>query len=177
MAATALHAPLPGTPIGLDRFIAGRYSQNMMNAQESQSMESGLREMAERNGFVLHRNRTRDPQAVDYGRYHLADAGTGIVIVGGGGPTGYSLTLDDVAAYLDDSSGSAPPVAARANQAGRIARVEEALPETLRLKAVSEFITRSGQELETSLLAWEYRAWRTPERRAALDAHLAAMPG
>ena len=55
-----------------------------------------LRRMADRQGLMLHKTRRRDPLALDYGLYLLADARTGAVVVG----NGYSLTLTEVEAWL-----------------------------------------------------------------------------
>ena len=61
--------------------------------------ENRLRRMAKRQGLMLQRSRRRDPRAVDYGRYILADARiNGIVF--GSGPNGFDATLDDIEDYL-----------------------------------------------------------------------------
>ncbi|MEO3976670.1 hypothetical protein [Streptomyces sp. CAU 1734] len=149
--------------------------------------ETRLRGVARRRGMVLQRSRARDPQALGYGLYRIADAETGSVIAGSG-VGGYTMTLDQVTAYLADDTaagagagtesgagavGPSGPVDEEA-LAARVVRLEEALPRALRLKAVAEILTHDGLELEGVLRAWEFRAWPTAQRRAALDEHLRA---
>lgn len=57
--------------------------------------ENRLRRMAERQGLALNKSRRRDQRALDYGRWHIVDAASGDVIVGGDG-----MTTDEVEAYL-----------------------------------------------------------------------------
>ncbi|MFJ2217947.1 hypothetical protein ACIQVO_35945 [Streptomyces sp. NPDC101062] len=150
--------------------------------------ETRLRDVARRRGMALHRSRVRDPQALGYGLYRIADAETGAVIAGSG-VGGYTMTLHEVTAYLADDTasegaeagiepgagavGPSGPVDEEA-LAARVVRLEEALPQPLRLKAVAEILTHEGLELEGVLRAWEFRAWPTPQRRTALDEHLRA---
>ncbi|MFD6334896.1 hypothetical protein ACFWGI_35710 [Streptomyces niveus] len=148
----------------------------MTKTQPWKIIEMPLREEARRQGFILRRSPSRDPRALDYGLYHLVDASTEAVVVGGV-LTSYSMTLENVEEYLGnggDMAGSisAPPLVAGEAIDDRVVRLEDALPPSLRIKAVAEIIKSSGDALERTLLAWEYRAWPVPERRAALDAHL-----
>jgi hypothetical protein len=59
--------------------------------------------MADRQGLRLEKSRRRDPRAIDYGKYMLADLYTN-VIVAGDTNYGYSLDLDDVEAALTDEA-------------------------------------------------------------------------
>ncbi len=57
--------------------------------------ENRLRRMADRQGLKLTRSRRRDPRALDYGLYWLADARTSALESPEAG-----LTLDEVEQYL-----------------------------------------------------------------------------
>ncbi|MBN1527970.1 MAG: hypothetical protein JW895_02855 [Thermoleophilaceae bacterium] len=46
--------------------------------------ENRLRRAAKRQGLELHKSRTRDPRALDYGRWWLTSAATGDTVAGGG---------------------------------------------------------------------------------------------
>jgi hypothetical protein len=62
--------------------------------------ENRLRRMAERQGLQLTKSRRRDPRAVDYGVYWLADAHTSLVHAG---PyQGGFRDLDEVERFLTD---------------------------------------------------------------------------
>ncbi len=61
--------------------------------------EARLRRMAERRGLKLVKSRRRDPLAVDYGRYVIADPDTNRPIAGELGSAG-AMALDDVEAWL-----------------------------------------------------------------------------
>jgi hypothetical protein len=65
--------------------------------------ENRLRRMAERQGLRLTRSRRRDPRAIDYGGYMIVDAETNVVMAGGT-PVPFFLSLDDVEAWLTDDS-------------------------------------------------------------------------
>lgn len=71
-----------------------------MNTPEN-SREIRLRRAAQRQGLSLHKSRTRDPRALGYGLFHLADAE--YRIVAGGDYSGYSMSLDAVEVYLADA--------------------------------------------------------------------------
>lgn len=58
--------------------------------------------MAERQGFVLHKSRIRDPRAIGYGGWMLANAYTNVAELGGT-PYAFCASLDDVEKYLTDS--------------------------------------------------------------------------
>lgn len=47
---------------------------------EDKVRENRLRRMAERQGFVLRKNRRRDPRAIDFGRWYVIDAERNITI-------------------------------------------------------------------------------------------------
>jgi hypothetical protein len=61
--------------------------------------ENRLRRMAERQGFVLHKSRRRDPRAIDYGRYMLVDPSTNTVVAGEVEGRA-ALTIDEVEDWL-----------------------------------------------------------------------------
>ena len=54
--------------------------------------------MANRQGLQLVKSRRRDPRALDFGNYALINGRN--VIVYGGGPNGYSASLDHVEEWL-----------------------------------------------------------------------------
>ncbi len=62
--------------------------------------ENRLRRAAERQGLALEKSRARDPRALGYGRWRIVDPFMGVVVAGGG-RCDYSLTLDEVEAYLE----------------------------------------------------------------------------
>ena len=66
--------------------------------------QNRLRRMAERQGLSLAKSRRRDPNALDFGGYMLVDATTNAVVAGGS-PGPYSLTLDEVEAWLTAPKG------------------------------------------------------------------------
>lgn len=72
-----------------------------MNTTTDKTREIRLRRTAQRQGLTLHKSRTRDPRAIGHGLFHLADEHR--CIVAGGGPAGYSMSLDDVEVYLADA--------------------------------------------------------------------------
>jgi hypothetical protein len=55
--------------------------------------------MAERQRLAVQKSRLRDPRAVGYGLYRIVDPNMNIVVAGGH-PLDYSLTIDDVEAWL-----------------------------------------------------------------------------
>ena len=55
--------------------------------------------MAERQGAILRKSRTRDPRALDYEGYMLVYEATNALILGGE-PFAYSATLDEVEEWL-----------------------------------------------------------------------------
>ncbi|WP_200213399.1 hypothetical protein [Micromonospora coerulea] len=58
--------------------------------------ENRLRRMAERQGLTLTKSRRRDPRAVDYGKYWLADANTTAMQTPEQG-----MTLDEIETHLN----------------------------------------------------------------------------
>jgi len=62
--------------------------------------EAHVRRKARRNGLVLRKSRTRNPEAIDYGLYHTVDPYNN-VMVAGGYPFAFSLTLEEAEALLD----------------------------------------------------------------------------
>jgi hypothetical protein len=60
--------------------------------------EIRLRRAAQRQGLRLHKCRSRDPRALGYGLFHIAD-GSGIAVAGTL-PWHHSMSLDDVKSYL-----------------------------------------------------------------------------
>lgn len=54
---------------------------------------------ARRQGYLLQRSPRRRPPANDYGLYRIVDAARNVVVAGGT-PWDYSLTLDDVRDWL-----------------------------------------------------------------------------
>lgn len=64
------------------------------------SRENRARRAAERQGLTLSRSRRRDPRALGYGTYGLADARTGALVLGDD-LTGFGFDLDAIERYLD----------------------------------------------------------------------------
>ena len=62
--------------------------------------EARIRRKARRNGLVLRKSRTRTPEALDFGLYHLVDPYYNVMIAGGY-PFAFSLTLEEAEALLD----------------------------------------------------------------------------
>ena len=62
--------------------------------------ENRVRRIAERRGFKLTKSRRRDPQAIDFNGYMLADAFTNAAVVGFL-PYAYSASLDEVEEFLN----------------------------------------------------------------------------
>ena len=56
--------------------------------------EDRMRRTLERRGYILYKSRRRDPEAIDYNGFMIADAETNACIAGGD-PYAYSLTLAD----------------------------------------------------------------------------------
>ncbi|CQD20012.1 hypothetical protein BN970_04593 [Mycolicibacterium conceptionense] len=61
--------------------------------------ENRLRRAAARQGLQLQKSRARDPRAIGYGTYQLADPTNGTLTCYGH-PSGYGLTLDEIAEQL-----------------------------------------------------------------------------
>jgi hypothetical protein len=61
--------------------------------------ENQCRRAADRQGFQLVKSRSRDPRALDYGRYMLVDVASGVAEAGELGSSA-ALTLTEVAEFL-----------------------------------------------------------------------------
>ena len=68
-----------------------------MTDSEYKVLENRLRRAARRQGLHLEKSRTRDPQALDFGRYWLLDD-RNIVFYG----HRHRTTLDQIAKYLQE---------------------------------------------------------------------------
>jgi hypothetical protein len=68
-----------------------------MTGSEYKVLENRLRRAARRQGLHLEKSRTRDPQALDFGRYWLLDD-RNIVVYG----HGHRAPLDQIAKYLQE---------------------------------------------------------------------------
>ena len=66
-------------------------------------LENRLRRAAKRQGLVLIKSRSRDPRAIDYGGYMLADAEDNTVVAGELGSS-RSLSLTEIAEQLLETS-------------------------------------------------------------------------
>lgn len=64
--------------------------------------EARLRRVAARQGLQVHKCRARDPRAVGYGTYQIADPVIGSLYSIEGRDAGYGLTLDEVAVALGE---------------------------------------------------------------------------
>lgn len=72
-----------------------------MQDTTEKARELRLRRAAQRQGFAVARSRCRIPEAADFGMYAIADAHTN-TWAAGIGPTGHSMTIDDVERWLTD---------------------------------------------------------------------------
>ena len=63
--------------------------------------EARLRRALDRCGLALRKSRSRTPEHLHYGLYHIVDPYRS-VIVEGGDLADYSMNLDDVEAFLKD---------------------------------------------------------------------------
>jgi hypothetical protein len=59
-------------------------------------VENRLRRMAQRQGLRLIKSKRRDPRAIDYGQYWLADISTNGAVAGGQ----FGVSLDEVEEFL-----------------------------------------------------------------------------
>ena len=64
--------------------------------------EARLRRKADRQGLILRKSRSRDPEALDYGRFALCDMRAGGTIHPEGVTSIFALTFDEVEDYLND---------------------------------------------------------------------------
>jgi hypothetical protein len=71
--------------------------------------ENALRRLAERRGYQLVKSRSRDPRAMDYGRYKIIEVATQGIVAGDDGRGGCAYTFDQAEEYL---SASRPPAVA-----------------------------------------------------------------
>lgn len=68
---------------------------------EKKTRENRLRRVSDRQGYRLTRSRSRDPNAIDYGLYALADVQTGGTVAAPiAGRWIHAMTLDEVESYL-----------------------------------------------------------------------------
>ena len=70
----------------------------MMVSTAEKTRETRLRRMAKRQGLELMKSRTRDPRALDYGRWYVCDPWTNSIVAG---DPGY-MNIDDIERYLLD---------------------------------------------------------------------------
>lgn len=70
-------------------------------SQEEKIRENRLRRMASRQGLAIRKSRTRDPRAIDYGRWVIIDPYADAVVAGTGGIGRPHWSLDDVERYLE----------------------------------------------------------------------------
>jgi len=68
------------------------------NAEKTR--ENRSRRAADRQGFILKKSPRRDPRAYDYNGWMIVDKFTNSVVAGGH-PHGYSMSLEDVEAFLE----------------------------------------------------------------------------
>lgn len=61
--------------------------------------ENRIRRTLERRGLLLVKSRRRDPKAWDFGLYRIDDLRTNVVVAGGE-PGPYSMSIDEVEAWL-----------------------------------------------------------------------------
>jgi len=73
---------------------------NSMTDRQYRAYENKLRRAAKRQGLVLQKARSRDPQYWLTGTYQLVDAEINCVVVSGS-QDGYGLSLDEVAEQLE----------------------------------------------------------------------------
>ena len=71
----------------------------------SKVRENKARRVLDRRGYVLYKSRRRDPHAIDYGGYMIADSQTQAVVAGAD-PRAFSLTLEDVEAFIEARASS-----------------------------------------------------------------------
>ncbi len=68
---------------------------------EDKIVENRCRRALDRRGLTLQKSRRRDPKAIDYGGYMIVDAATNTAVAGAS-PIAFSMSLDDVEAWLKD---------------------------------------------------------------------------
>ena len=68
---------------------------------KAKTHENRLRRIADRQGLRLRRSPRRDRRAVDYGRYALSFQESGGLVHPDDGMSIYTLSLEEVEAYLD----------------------------------------------------------------------------
>ena len=72
----------------------------MASSTTEKVRENRLRRMAERQELRLIKSRRRDPRAIDYGGYALADVATSLIVFGTGGVGRIVASLDEIEEYL-----------------------------------------------------------------------------
>lgn len=76
-------------------------------SEEDKIRENRLRRMAERQGFVLRKRRRRDPNAIDYGRYDIAEPRRNVIATFYESQE-FGLTLDEVESWLTEDKSTRP---------------------------------------------------------------------
>ena len=66
--------------------------------------ENRIRRALDRRGFRLHRNRRRDVNALDYGRYQLFDRYTGNLVDAGDDMACWFTSLDGVEKWMEQTA-------------------------------------------------------------------------
>jgi hypothetical protein len=72
-----------------------------MSDHGGKARENRLRRAARRQGITLRKSPRRDPRAYDFGGYMLIDPQTNTVVAGEGS-FAFSMSIDDVEAWLAD---------------------------------------------------------------------------
>lgn len=85
----------------LDTDLESEAREDGDNEQADKIRENRLRRMADRQGLKLLKSRSRDPRAIDYGRFMIADKFRNVAVAGElRSPR--ALSLDDVEKYLTE---------------------------------------------------------------------------
>jgi hypothetical protein len=69
--------------------------------------ENRLRRMADRQGLRLLKARSRDPRAIDFGCYALADLGTNAIVFGVSTIGRFDASIQEIEHYLTSDDGEA----------------------------------------------------------------------
>lgn len=98
-----VHIPDPARPLEHTfGHVTCHSHRNVMTAGEK-VQENKARRVARRRGFTVERCRRRDPKALGFGRYRIVEKRT-YQVVAGGEPSGYSMTLAEVEAWLENAT-------------------------------------------------------------------------
>src|SRR4051812_67524 len=82
---------MPGTDAGREAAV----TEDEDRAEKVR--KNRVRRMLARQGRTLHKCRHRDPRAIGYGLYHVAEGG--VIVYGGHTCNGYDMTRDDCEAF------------------------------------------------------------------------------